>query len=273
VKVKGYRRRLDDVFRIATFAALGGVSAKVLRDYDAAGLFRPAWVDRTTGYRMYSPAQLPELRRILALRDLGVGLDEIRGLMVAGAEIHDILARRRSALELARREVDRRLATLGIALEDGGAAGPGDIVVRDIPGELVATLDVAAVGGDEGRAFYELEQAIRDAGVRAPRPPGSIVEADRMEVFVPVRRAAAGLITRRLPAVRAATILHHGAYSGLEARRETLRRWIAASGLSVAAGERVLYLQFGAERELRVPPPYVVERAIDLVTELQQPLV
>jgi DNA-binding transcriptional MerR regulator len=260
------------VFRIATFASLGGVSSKVLRDYDAAGLFRPAWVDRVTGYRMYSPAQLPELRRILALRDLGVGLDEIRELMVAGAEVGEVLARRRAALESARREVDRRLATLGIALEDGGAAGPGDVVVRDIPSELVATLDVAVVGGDAGQAFYELERAIRDAGVRAARPPGSVVEDDRVEVFVPVRRAAPGLVTKRLPAVRAATILHHGAYGGLEARRETLRSWIAGAGLSVAAGERTLYLQFGAERELQVPPAYLVERTVDLVTELQQPL-
>lgn len=35
---------------------------------------------------------------------------------------------------------------------------------------------------------------------------------------------------------------------------------------------RVLYLQFGAERELRVPPRYVVERSNDLVTELRLPV-
>ena len=34
------------MFRIAAFAGLGGVSAKVLRDYDRMGIFRPGWVDR-----------------------------------------------------------------------------------------------------------------------------------------------------------------------------------------------------------------------------------
>ena len=30
------------MFRIAAFADLGGVSSKVLRDYDRLGIFRPA---------------------------------------------------------------------------------------------------------------------------------------------------------------------------------------------------------------------------------------
>jgi hypothetical protein len=35
---------------------------------------------------------------------------------------------------------------------------------------------------------------------------------------------------------------------------------------------RILYLQFGAEPELRVPRGYVVERDADFVTELQLPV-
>ncbi|CAN5287424.1 hypothetical protein BH23CHL9_BH23CHL9_14070 [soil metagenome] len=35
---------------------------------------------------------------------------------------------------------------------------------------------------------------------------------------------------------------------------------------------RTLYLQFGAQPELRVPPGYVVERSDDFVTELQLPV-
>ena len=54
---------------IGPFSRLAGVSPKVLRTYDALGLFRPVWLERDSGYRYYSPAQLPEIRRILALRD------------------------------------------------------------------------------------------------------------------------------------------------------------------------------------------------------------
>jgi hypothetical protein len=35
---------------------------------------------------------------------------------------------------------------------------------------------------------------------------------------------------------------------------------------------RTLYLQFGADASLRLPPGWVVQRSEDLVTELQQPV-
>jgi DNA-binding transcriptional MerR regulator len=265
------------MFRIAAFARLGGVTPKVLRDYDALGLFRPAWVDAASGYRLYSPAQLPVLRRILALREMGASLAEIRSLVVDGVDLRQVLERRREALEQARRDVDRRLASLGITIA-GAQAGSPDVVVRDLQAELVATFDVARTSGDDHRAFYELELAVRDAGVRAPRPPGELIwerhAADEalVEVFVPVRRPEASLATRRLPAVRAATILHHGSYASLTATRQTLDRWIAAAGLVATQPLRVLYLQFGAEDDLRLPRQYLVERAADLMTEIQVPL-
>jgi DNA-binding transcriptional MerR regulator len=259
------------VFQIGAFARLGGVSAKVLRDYDELGIFRPAWIDRATGYRLYTPAQLPDLRRILTLRDLGVGLAEIRGHVVGGDDLRTVLQRRRAALEATRREVDRRLASLGISLADSVGRPSADVVVRDLAPELVATLDVATVDGEVERAFYELELLIRDAGVRAPRPPGALLGGS-VEVFVPVRRAAPGLLVRRLPSVRAATILHHGSYAKMPATRRALDRWIAGSGLESGDPVRILYLQFGAEEDLQLPAQYLVDRSSDLVTEIQVPV-
>src|SRR5258706_15232289 len=99
------------MFTIGPFGRLAGVSAKVLRSYEAAGVFQPVWSDPATGYRYYSPAQLPEIRRILALRDMGIGLAEIGRLVGGRADLRDALARRRGELERERREIERRLAT------------------------------------------------------------------------------------------------------------------------------------------------------------------
>jgi hypothetical protein len=69
-----------------------------------------------------------------------------------------------------------------------------------------------------------------------------------------------------------ASVLHRGSYAGLASARAALDRWIDAAGLTPAGPLRVLYLQFGAEPELRVPRAYLVERDADFVTELQQPV-
>src|SRR5438876_7139027 len=67
-------------YQIGEFAELGGVSAKTLRFYDEIGVLRPASVDPRTGYRRYLSKQLEDLASIIALKNLGVSLAEVREL-------------------------------------------------------------------------------------------------------------------------------------------------------------------------------------------------
>jgi DNA-binding transcriptional MerR regulator len=271
-KVKGYDA---GVFHIAEFARIAGVSPRMLRKWDAAGLFRPAWVDPATGYRAYSPAQLPALRRALALRDLGMPLAEIAGLVSGGGDLREALALRRRALEASRRDLERRLVALDITVAMAEGAATPDVVVRPIVAEPVACLALEAQGGDDAAAFYELEAHVRDLGRRRSAPPGETEIHGRPAVYVPVTRpiAPAGRIRPAvLPAVRVATVLHRGPYGGLGEARRALEAWVGAAGMRSAGPLRVLYVQFGAEAELGVPPRYLVERSADLVTELQLPV-
>src|SRR5215470_4539210 len=69
------------LLRIGPFSQLARVTIKTLRFYDAAGVFQPAWTDPRSGYRFYATAQLPLLRRIRLLRELGCSLAEIQQLV------------------------------------------------------------------------------------------------------------------------------------------------------------------------------------------------
>jgi DNA-binding transcriptional MerR regulator len=269
------------MFMIGAFARLAGVSAKLLRAYDELGLFVPAWVDPNTGYRYYSPAQLPEIRRIVALRDMGMPLAQIARIQADG-DVRGALERRRSELERERSEIDRRLAALDIRVEmaDAGSEGP-DVVVRQVRAEQIATLALELVSNRAADAgFYELESAVRDLGVRAARPPGALLSrgpdgAPRAEVYVPLNRAIPPtdrIGCRELPAARVATVLHRGSYGTLANARRALAAWATASGETPAGDLRILYLQFGAEPELGLPKRFLVDRSADLVTELQLPL-
>lgn len=278
------------MFTIGGFGRIAGVSAKTLRAWDEARLFAPAWVDPSSGYRYYSAAQLPGIRRILGLRQVGMSLAEIGDLVGGGADLGQALTARRLALEAEQRDVARRLAALDIRVATGdNGSGESDVVVRQVAAERVATFDLGLQpDGDIGAAFYELEAHVRDAGARAPRPPGGIyaggatAASDRDPdglagdvIFVPINRAMTAtdrIDVRRLPACRAATILHRGRYETLGAARQDLERWVAVAGFTPAGPLRILYLQFGAERELRLPRGWVVDRDDDFMTELQLPV-
>jgi DNA-binding transcriptional MerR regulator len=275
------------VFTIGPFSRLSGVSARILRIYERLELFRPVWSDPGSGYRYYSPAQLPELRRIIALRTVGLGLHEIGQLVNDGADLGMALQRRRTELRRERREVERRLAALEIELAGAGAGEAGlGVVVRPLAGEAVATIALDEPDEIEG-AFYELEAYVRDHGRRAHRPPGALlgpseVDADRkgepqerIEIFVPVtgQLERSGRIGyRRLPACRAATLIEQGGYGGVPRARAELERWVKRAGYAPVGPTRIIYLQFGAEPELKVPRGYVVERSSDYLTEIQVPV-
>ena len=265
------------MFTVGAFARISGVSAKALRAYDAVGLFRPVRVDRRTGYRYYSAAQLPEIRRIIALRNVGMGLDAIKRSISGQADLATVLAERRTELELEQRQLERRLAALEIRVAAGAEDGGGlDVVVRPVHEEPVATISLDSVPErDIGAAFYELESRVRDAGLRANRPPGLLVGDGQVTVFVPLtrlKRPASELEYRLLPPTTMATVLHRGGYDALPAARRSLDAWARTAGYRPGNPLRIMYLQFDAERELRLPAGYLVERAADFVTELQLPV-
>ncbi len=139
------------MFSIGEFARLGGVSARTLRHYDEIGLLRPATVDPGSGYRGYTAAQLGELNRIMALKELGLPLTQVRRLLegVTLDELHGMLILRRAQLEheIAQHRshllgIEARLRS--IAREDGMPAD--DIVARTIPAHGVVVIAGRAPG-------------------------------------------------------------------------------------------------------------------------------
>src|SRR5471030_412982 len=69
------------MFRIGEFAQIAQVSTRQLRFYDQLGLLQPTRTDSQTGYRYFSIRQLPRLNSILALKDLGLSLEQIGPLL------------------------------------------------------------------------------------------------------------------------------------------------------------------------------------------------
>ncbi|MEV0620590.1 MerR family transcriptional regulator [Nonomuraea sp. NPDC050404] len=103
---------------IAQVARMSGVTSRTLRHYDEIGLLAPAWTG-VNGYRHYEEDQLLRLQQILVLRELGLGLTEIKGIVdrhtdpvAALREHHHRLLRERDRLATVAGLVARTIAEL-----------------------------------------------------------------------------------------------------------------------------------------------------------------
>lgn len=68
----------DGLLSIGELACMKGVGVKSLRYYESIGIFRPAFVDPSSGYRYYSLNQLMDLDAITTCIELGIPLKELR---------------------------------------------------------------------------------------------------------------------------------------------------------------------------------------------------
>jgi DNA-binding transcriptional MerR regulator len=129
------------MFSIGEFSKIAQVPGSLLRYYDQIGLFVPAHVDPFTDYRYYSARQLKRLNRILALRDLGLSLEQIARLLddnISSDEIRGMFTLRKAQVEQHLNEEMARLRTIESRLTymDGDDEIPGfDVVVKSVPAQ------------------------------------------------------------------------------------------------------------------------------------------
>jgi len=172
------------MLNIGDFARHGRVSVRMLRHYDAIGLLRPARVDPGSGYRYYAAGQLARLNRVIALKELGFTLQQVRDILdeqVGAEELRGMLRLRRAELAEARAAAEARLVAVEARLwtiESEGRMSTDDVVIKRIPAVRVAELTGRAasyepqdIGPVIGPLFAELCRRLERAGI-APAGPG-----------------------------------------------------------------------------------------------------
>lgn len=239
------------MYRIGDFARLVAVPVKTLRYYDEIGLLRPAHVDRFTGYRYYTAAELARLNRILVFRDLGFTLEEIRMLVaesVPPEQIRLLLRAKRDELE---RGVERERARLARAearltlIERSGARAAHEVAVREVAPRLVASIRDRLDSYDECEGLFD--ELARAVGPRRQR--GAVwhhchdggIDCEAF-VFLPAPVAGSARVrVHELPAQRVASLVYGGDEDFVPAYR-AMRAWLSVSGTALSAPKRELYL-------------------------------
>ncbi|GAC1506175.1 MAG: MerR family transcriptional regulator [Ktedonobacteraceae bacterium] len=254
------------MFKIGDFSRLSMVSVKALRYYDELGLLTPARVDECTGYRYYSASQLSRLNRILALKDMGLSLEQIARLLheeLTPEQIRGMLRLKQVELHQQLVEGQERMARIEAwlqAFEQEVTMPTYDVVLKNIaalrvaqargtaPGmrQLGPTLDQlfgqalehisqhgATSAGPGITLYYDPELREYDVNVGACVPfTGSLNDGEHVRV-------------EELPAVETmACVIHHGSFSMLSQAYNAILTWIESNGYHISGPNREVNLEY-----------------------------
>ncbi|MBC8099625.1 MAG: MerR family transcriptional regulator [Armatimonadetes bacterium] len=271
------------MFTVGEFARLAQVSKRLLRYYDQIDLLKPAHSDPHTGYRYYSAAQMPTLNRILALKDLGLSLDQIQRVLndqVSTDEIQGMLLLKKAEIEQQLSAELKRIRNIESRLQsirNAEAHKPLNVIIKHMPAQPVLSVRTVVDSFEAGMMlFAHIRHALPAKGTYGlcfcichsddisdhamDLELGCMVEA---RTHHPVLLHDALLLHfRELPAVAAmATIVVQGAIETIHLGYTDIGTWVALNGYRLA----------GTPREITLQAPQAADGS-DLITEIQFPV-
>jgi DNA-binding transcriptional MerR regulator len=245
------------MLKISEFSRLSQVTVKTLHHYDDLGLLKPAEIDPSTNYRYYSLDQLPRIHRIMALKEMGLSLEQISLMLTAEVstdEIRGMLCLKQAEIQQSLREEQKRLSMVNFRLHmiDAETNFPVlDVVLKRIEPQLVLSFFVGRQHKMEP-ALESAKKAIRDGTIHFDGMATDVFHGDEVmelespqlgddqhEILIPVKVTQPGnvalenigmLTLRQTEAIEAAATLmlydinHDERYE----RAALLRRWAVA---------------------------------------------
>jgi DNA-binding transcriptional MerR regulator len=255
------------MFRIGEFAQIAQVSSRQLRFYDQLGLLQPARTDSQTGYRYYSIRQLPRLNSILALKELGLSLEQIGPLLndrVSPAELRGMLMMKRAQVEEALRQDELRLRHIEsriAQIDKHGAIDGYDVVTKSVAAMPFLSLRCACKDMDEAGEMVcrvaedgakQIRPGLRDKLIVVSRGDGETDALD-LEIGYTLTRASNARVTvagkevlgaSELPAVATmAAIVRQGTNAESHTAFSAIGTWIEANNYEIAGPCREVFLE------------------------------
>lgn len=248
--------------KIGYFSRLSQVPVKTLRYYDQIGLLKPAYVDDFTGYRYYKIGQLSRLNRILALKDLGLSLEQIGRILtnnLSADELRGMLILRQSQLQEEVKAVEEMLARVEARLkiiEMENKMSNYDVVIKSIEPMLVASRRITIPTNDQvpeyiGPAYDEVVGFInlQNAEINGPclalwhSSPDTLVNED-VEAIFPIAAAVPDndrVKVYELEGGEVAAVIHQGDFEQFTQGHAHLKKWLEANGFRLNGPYREIY--------------------------------
>lgn len=250
------------MLKIGEFSRLSQVTVKALHHYDDLGLIRPVHIDPETGYRYYTVEQLPRVHRIVALKELGLSLEQIGLLFEEGVpteQIRGMLRLRQNEIQHSLRKEQRRLVMVDFRLRmiEAEINFPElDVVMKRLePMRVLAML--VGQHHDMGAVVKEVRKAKANGRIKFTGVSLDLLSNEglgyeispaksRHEMILEVNEEQTDavqlgdqgvMVLREEPGIEAAAtlILHGGEQAARHEKVALLQRWAVAHGYALAA--------------------------------------
>ena len=147
-----FEDKKENLYRIGMFANMNRVTIKTLRYYDEQRLLLPVYVDEENGYRYYAAGQMAELQRIIALKNMGFSIDDIRKIMM-GTDENLLLQEKKKEILMEISQLTAKLAQVDSCLAKENVNLSAPVIIKEIPEVIVCTMEQRIKSYD---ALFEL---------------------------------------------------------------------------------------------------------------------
>ncbi len=253
----------------------------------------PEQTDAVSGYRLYGRKQLVALRHIVVLKDLGLPLSDIAGIVnsqISKNQVHILLSTHRANLVLEIAAARSNLMGIDnyVSNIEKDTAVPNESVLnpeikvdlKSVDGRLVAQLSAVSeswapsdIGSVIAPLYPELFARMKKAGVDNTGPSMAWYEdTDEGRIIVhatltieerpAAEPATLGFEIVQLPAIELiASTLHHGSMDNCDTTYEALMEWVSRHGYQPVGYSRELDIECGPDG------PTVTELQVTVVKE------
>ncbi len=245
----------EQLYKIGMFANMNRVTIKTLRYYDEQKLLVPVYVDEENGYRYYAAGQMAQLHRIIALKNMGFSIDDIRKIMDGAEEKSFLLEKKQEILkELAVLTDKLSQVESYLARESMNLSAP--VLIKEIPEVIVCTMKHRIKSYD---ALFDImpqmgaRMEMLDCKCAQPAycfthylEPGYKEEDIPVEICEAVtekKQDSGDIVFKVLPKVpTAACIFHKGSYDTLHNSYAMLLQYIEENGYEICGNIRESYI-------------------------------
>lgn len=248
-------KEAQKLYKIGMFAQINRITVKTLRYYDDMNLLKPEKVDEENGYRYYTSSQLPQLHKILALREMDFTIDEI--IQVSKGASEEVMMQKKKSdclKELAK--ITKKMAMIDSYLCGSYLQSDYRVILKSLPEVKVAYMHLNLSKYDD--LFYQMPNMgteMENAHCDCTEPSYCFtiyldegykeenMEVEICEAVAELKEDSTSLKFKVLPAFEtAACVLHKGAYCDLPKTYRAIVQFIEENGYEIIGQQREHYI-------------------------------